>query len=473
MGEKRTYDKSPKVYINGQGMAATIRFPQPGPDEEDAHFTVEVLLYVLKKAGVVYGIDQEMLLSLCSEVEYDTDYEIAHGMIPREGKNGFFEYHFSREFSNRPTIREDGSADFLSIKVLEVVHEGELIVTYHPAVQGEAGMTVRGVKAEPKIVRDMPPIGGRGFHRSEDDIHYYSDIDGKIVVQGPRILISPVYEIDHDADLSVGNIDFKGDIVIHGGVKNGIKIRTTGSITVHGLVEHCQMEAGRDIFLLAGVKGAEKTTIRAGGQITAEFIEYADVSCKKDLRAEVLFNCQVECDARVIVTSGKRSAIIGGEVTAIQGISALTIGNHSGAVTHICVGIDEARLRETMNLSNKIEELEKNISRIKTGIEQFDEASARRGASYKNDPRRLQLLRVKIRDEAILAEDRMRLEELKGLIQASSHATVRVYGTIYAGVTVKMRDHFTQMSDYQEKVELVKTDTGIRMDVLDEPIPEE
>ena len=85
----------------------------------------------------------------------------------------------------------------------------------------------------------------------------------------------------------------------------------------------------------------------------------------------------------------------------------------------------------------------------------------------------MQLLRVKIRDEALVAQDRTRLEELREMIAAGRRATVKVYDTVYAGVRIKMLEQNVQMSDYQKKVEFVKTDTGIRMEPLDEPIPDE
>ena len=298
-------------------------------------------------------------------------------------------------------------------------------------------------------------------------------MDGKITMQGNRILISPIYEIDQDADMNVGNIDFKGDVVIHGGVKHGIHIHATGSITIDGLVEHCDIRAGKDIFLLSGVKGAEKTTIHAEGAITAEFIEYAMVSCKKDLRVDVLFNCLVNCEGKIIATSGKRSAIIGGSITAVQGLSALSLGNKFGTVTRIVVGVDEERLKETAQLTEKIGALESNIAKIKKGVEDFDALAEKKGISNRDDPRRMQLLRVKIRDEALVAQDRTRLEELREMIAAGRRATVKVYDTVYAGVRIKMLEQNVQMSDYQKKVEFVKTDTGIRMEPLDEPIPDE
>ena len=273
--------------------------------------------------------------------------------------------------------------------------------------------------------------------------------------------------------MSIGNIDFKGDVVIHGGVKNGIRIHATGSITVDGLVELCDLRAGKDIYLLSGVKGGERTTIHAEGAITAEFIEYAIVSCKGMLHADVLFNCLVNCDSRVITTAGKRSAIIGGYVTAVQGASSLVIGNKFGTVTHVMVGIDEERIKEMSDLADKIRSLDANLAKIKQGIEDFELLAQKKGISYKEDPRRMQLLRIRIRDEAVVAEARVRFDELKALMEAGRGATVRVYDTVYSGVTVRIMDQYAQLTDFQKRVEFVKTMTGIRMDPLLDPVPDE
>lgn len=467
------YAKKPIIRVDNKGMFATIRFPSPELGQSAPCYDEQALEQMLTQEGITYGIDRKMLSSLSKEIHFDTDLIIAVGKEPVEGINGYYEYHFSQDFSKKPTIRPDGSADFLSIKVIEVVHEGDLIATYHPAVMGMPGMNVRGKEIEPRMMRDMPPIGGRGFHRSDDNLYYYADMDGKIVLKGNRINISPVYEIDQDADMSIGNIDFKGDVVIHGGVKNGIRIHATGSITVDGLVELCDLHAGKDIYLLSGVKGGERTTIHAEGAITAEFIEYAIVSCKGMLHADVLFNCLVNCDSKVITTAGKHSAIIGGYVTAVQGVSSLVIGNKFGTVTHVMVGIDEDRIKEMSDLADKIRSLDANIAKIKQGLEDFELLAKKKGISYKEDPRRMQLLRIRIRDEAVVAETHVRFDELRSLLEMGREATVRAYDTVYSGVTVRIMDQFAQLSDFQKHVEFVKTMTGIRMDPLLDPVPDE
>ncbi len=469
----KTYSKQPKIRIDEMGMQATIRFPSPDFGETAPVYDEIQLQQLLRDAGVVYGIHETVLASICKEISFDTDITIATGKEPIAGTAGYFTFHFNQNFSKKPTIREDGTADFYNIKVIEVVHVGEEIATYFPAVHGEKGTTVTGLDVVPEMVRDLPPIGGRGFHRSDDQLHYISDMDGIITYDNNRMIISPVYEIEHDVDMNVGNIDFHGDVVIHGGIKHGITIRATGSVTVHGLVEVCQIYSNKDIYLLGGVKGAGKTSIEAGGSVTAQFVEYANVTCKKDLHADVLMDCNVKCNGKVITTAGKHSAIIGGTVTAIQGISSVHVGNSFGTITRLFVGLDEASMRRMAQLSEEISSLEKNLGRIKEGIANFDLLSEKKGVSYKDDPRRAQLLRARIQEEAQLAEAKHNYDILRALKEAGLDAGIRVYGTIYPGVILRVRDQYVQISQEQKRMEYAPTFEGVHMIPIEGPIPEE
>ena len=80
------------------------------------------------------------------------------------------------------------------------------------------------------------------------------------------------------------------------------------------------------------------------------------------------------------------------------------------------------------------------------------------------------MLRIRIRDEAVVAEARVRFDELKALMEAGRGATVRAYDTVYSGVTVRI-NQYAQLTDFQKRVEFVKTMTGIRMDPLLDPVP--
>ena len=65
---------------------------------------------------------------------------------------------------------------------------------------------------------------------------------------------------------------------------------------------------------------------------------------------------------------------------------------------------------------------------------------AERGVSYANDPRRMQLLRIKIRDTATLANDKEESKKLRRLVEGSRGACVSVLQEVYPGVIIRIGD---------------------------------
>ncbi len=457
---------APKIHISTDGLEATITFPMPEAGQDRPTYTARLLMLYLKEAGVVFGIDQTQLSHLADNPVYSRPVVIASGSPATEGQPGFFTYYFDLNFVKKPSIRPDGSADYMNIKTIETVHKDDVIATYTPAVQGSRGMSVRGTTIEPRPVRDLPPLHGRGFDRSRDDLTYTAITDGKIEMSGNRILISPVHEVTGDVDITTGNIDFNGDVIVHGGVHDGATIRAAGNVTIDGLVENCEISAGKELYLLAGVKGGEKANISSKGNMTVQFIEYASVTCGGDITADYIFQSDVICDGKIDL-GGKKSAIIGGYVAAVRGIDVNYIGNDFGTVTKVASGVSQDRMEQLDTLQRKIEAIEDNITKIKNGIEDFEDQSRLHGIDYSEDPRRLQLLRVKIRDEAIVVEEKAHLQRMQEVLKHGDKSTIRVFQKVYPGVDISMDDHRASVSDEQEHVEFIKTLTGIRMERLE------
>ncbi|MBP5597005.1 MAG: DUF342 domain-containing protein, partial [Pseudobutyrivibrio sp.] len=333
---------------------------------------------------------------------------------------------------------------------------------YHPAVQGARGMSVRGQVLEPKPVRDLPPLIGRGFERSNDNLTYTAKLDGKIEVNQGKINVSPVHEVSGDVGIETGNIKFNGDVIVHGGVHDGASIDAAGNVIIHGLIEDCDIRAGKDLFLLSGVKGNEKTVISCKGDITAQFVEYAVITCAGNISADYFFKSKISCEGRIELT-GNNASIIGGFVSAVQGIEANDIGNSFGTITNVAVGVDDERLAEFDILAKKIEAISSNVAKIKKGIEEFDRLGEQRGINFKEDPRRMQLLRVRIRDEAIVQEETKRLAQMKGVIVSGKDATIKVFRRVYAGSNITVDNHHVSINDNHERVEISKSEEGVRL----------
>ncbi len=443
-----------KVRLSRDNMKAYLFLPTP----ELESYSFNYILAMLQSSGISYGIKENKIKQMLEQQIYNQEVLVAEGQIPEDGVDGYYEYKFDMNFSKKPKIKPDGSVDYWSIKMVEIVTKDQVIAEYHKSIQGKDGVDLKGKPVLAKRGRDLVPLRGKGFERSEDGATYRSMMDGKIEMSGERIVILPVYEINGDADLSVGNIDFRGDVIIHGSVCSGLTVKATGSVTVDGIVEGANIEAGKDIVLRSGVMGASRATIMANGNISAKFFEYTRVHANGTIQADVFLNCQVSCGESIIL-NGKKASIIGGEVGAIESIEVDTLGSEGEVRTHVKIGNDMATRRRISVLQNKIKIEKTNLSKIEEGLKILNE--------LKNDPRRTDLLRVKIRDTALLAGDEAELEKLQDQIERARGGSVKVTGNVYPGVRVEIDELRVLVKEQQKRLEFVREQDKILMCALE------
>ena len=465
MPELENDKKAPvQVRITDDKMRAYVTLPRPLPGQPPATYSTADIVLALQSKNVVYGVLQDNVQELSKDPIYGREYLVAQGKEVSEGVPGEYEYLFSTVLNRKPKILPDGSVDYMSIKTIETVGAGDTIAIYHPAVQGEDGTAVTGRRVPAKRVRDLPPIGGKGFTREEDGVTYTADYAGKIEMQRDRITISPVYEVRETVGVQVGDIDFAGDVIIHGGVSNGVTIQAKGSVTIEGTVENCIIHAFGDIFLLKGVKGGDRTQIHARGNITAEYIEYADVYAGGDITADVFFKSTVRCDGRINL-SGKRSSVIGGSMSAVEGIICYNIGNEFGVKTEVYAGISKERAQSIEVQKQKVEVLSSHLQSIIDGLQKFDAIMEKSGnKDAKSDPRRIQLLRAKIQEEASLTDEKVKLTSLQNLVKRAAEAKILIKGVVNPGVIAGVNEDIININDVYRTVELRQSPEGVRIE---------
>ena len=445
------------VRVSGDQMEAFLYLVDPG---EGISYSRKEIDALLNQNGVVMGTMDEVINDAIERGVYYREILVAKGQDPVDGVDGYFDYNFSRVIDKRPDAKADGTIDYWNISSIEHVKKDQVIATYVPAVQGLSGFTVKGKSLMPKRARELPPLKGKGFERQEDELTYVSLLDGKIEVQGDKIVISEIYEISGDADLSTGNINFPGDVVIYGKVCTGVSIKVGGNLTVNGNVETAVIDVGKDIIFRSGMQGGYKAKVSAGGNITAKFIENTKVRAGGTIRAEVLMNTNVEYCEKLIV-DGNKAAIIGGSVTALQGIYAGSIGNEAEIPTGINVGVSKDVYVRKEILVKKIEKNEINIQRIEVGIKQFQELMEKDPRIKKDDPRKAQLIRAKIQDNVILSQDRAELSKLDSMIERGKNAYVRVSGYVYPRVSVSVESMIMITKDKEMAVEFIFLDGNL------------
>lgn len=128
-------------------------------------------------------------------------------------------------------------------------------------------------------------------------------------------MVSDVYDVPANVDVSTGDIEYKGTVHVNGNVLTGYMIQATGDIIVNGVVEGAILIAGGNIVLKRGMQGMTKGSLSAAGNITAKFIENSEVRCEGTLMCDAILHSDVECKMIFRYWEGKVSSMV---VTSVR-----------------------------------------------------------------------------------------------------------------------------------------------------------
>lgn len=144
------------------------------PLDKTKKFTKECLKAYVKNSGITLGIKEDVIGDIAENSRFNEKICVAESFKPAMGKDGWFEFLFPTEIDDKPIIRKDGSVDYSKYGHIPTVTEGQLIVKYHPAVQGHDGLSLLGRAILSKKTKDLPRLTGKGFTVSEDGLEYYA-----------------------------------------------------------------------------------------------------------------------------------------------------------------------------------------------------------------------------------------------------------------------------------------------------------
>ncbi|MDE6404499.1 MAG: FapA family protein, partial [Lachnospiraceae bacterium] len=288
-------------------------------------FSEKEIRGLLKENQIVYGIKEKALQELAQgKLNYEEVF-VAQGTAKKDGRDGYFEYHFNTQPETKPIILPDGSVDYNVLGKMELVTKGQLLVTYHAVLPAVVGRDVQGNTMEAYEGKELPPLQCKRCEPDESGCKYFASTEGNVTLEGKCLTVTPIYAIDGNLDAATGDVDFHGDVLVQGNVFAGVTLKTTGTITVNGHVETARLFAGKDVILKNGMQGSGNGVIRAGRNVMARFLEQTQIYAGNEVNTGAILNCEIESGQNVEV-AGNRGTIIGGSVTAVEQITAASIG---------------------------------------------------------------------------------------------------------------------------------------------------
>lgn len=337
--------------------------------------TVDAARAALSIDKVRYGISEQALADAVGPV-IGNKVEVARGLAPQPGKDGWLEPLVEVNTQRHPKVGADGHVDFRDLGGFPSVAPGTPVMRRHPPEKGVAGCNVLGERIPAGDGKDLQfAIRLQGVERDPADPDVLrATVGGQPVLLRDGVNIESVMKFEQ-VDLSTGNVEIEGSVEIKGDVKSGMRIKASGDITVAGTIESAELFAGGDVIARGGIVGhnaqgapdskkEETAHIHAKGNVKARHIENAIIQAEQSVYVdETLVACDVLAIDQVVVGKERGQSnghIMGGFVRATTRVKADEIGAPGASQTRVFVGanplLQQALEHEKARLAAKLAE---------------------------------------------------------------------------------------------------------------------
>lgn len=215
-------------------------------------FKVSEIKSELQNHNIKYGVIEANILK-CAEVDEISELLIAAGKRTVDGIADSLEIKYKEEEEqNQSNDESDFVIDYKAIGSVEGVEKGQVLAILHPGKDGEDGIDIIGNVVRAKNVKKIVLGAGEGCELT-NEYTVVATSEGRPSSRGNTFFVYKVHEINGDVELKTGNIKFVGDIIIHGSVKEGMKVESGNSILVKNNIAEAEITANGDVEVRGNV----------------------------------------------------------------------------------------------------------------------------------------------------------------------------------------------------------------------------
>lgn len=433
------------------------------PEEFRAAYpTIEECRRCLRDAGVLFGINEEVLRTLVEMKVCGKKVEVARGVAAVPGKAGSIEVLVDLQGKGRPRELDDGSVDHRDISYVVNVARNTPLAKRIPPDPGIPGTSVFGATVKPPPVEDAAIDAGKGTCFAKDDPDLLvADTDGALFVgRDGYIEVRTSKVIGHDIDYSTGNISFSGDLTIQGTVRGGFCVECTGDLVVEGGVENAVLTCGGILEIRGVAAGAKEALLACEDEMRVRQIERFRARAARVVVKESALHCSIEARESV-----RAKHLVGGTVKAGIGITVGTAGNAAETITHLQVAGTQdlehqryLKLKEMTVLANSVGELKQEMFSLVR--DEMDGAGTLPSSSETRLEEKKQLYETRV---AEFSQQGAAIESIEQAIREFPDTFIEAT-MIHPGTIVQFGSYTKKIEQAAHNVRIAMTDSGLAFD---------
>lgn len=454
-------DATIEIVTSPDQMAATIEITsaQGGTNPEK-----ETLIHSLQSHDIQKGIFINQLDDIVEQVMRarpgeKIDREIAKGVTPVDGKDGYVQFLVPdpKERILRPKRLKNGNVDMRELGDVVHVKKDTVLAKLIEPEQGTPGFTVKGkeIAAKPGKPSSIKASEGTSLLESDESI-LIANTNGMPKHEENSVSVHRLLELDA-VDVGTGNIRFDGCIFVKGNVCQSMKLFATEDIVVGGLIESANVVARGSISVARGIIGRHQTdedddlvnstSIEARGNISAQFIQYADIICGDSVTVnEYISHSQLQVANNIWVGSTEKEQPDGKLFsTYVQSGGAVytgTLGSLGDTSTNISFDYwsmiyDSLKIK----INERTELLINRINKIESFYSKLSVREPNNKSLIKRTEKALRLHLIQ------LAKLNMKLFAVLDKKKASTEQhVVQAYEVIFSGTNIDINGHVCEFS---------------------------
>ncbi|OIJ13139.1 hypothetical protein BKP37_11570 [Anaerobacillus alkalilacustris] len=442
-----------EIQLDNDKLKATLL--QKVRINENSVITENDILGFIMEHGIVFGIKKEFLTKIAAN-EITCPVVIAEGLSPINGKDAILKPILPND-NEIKSVKDLHNVDLKQVINIPSVTHGQLIGEKITATSGTAGMNVFGEELLPKPGKDFRLRVGKNTRIDDEGLRLFSMIDGQMSIENKVIHVYPVYEVNGDLDLKVGNISFIGSVIIRGNVPAGFEIKSKGDIKIHGTVENAILLSEGSIFVSTGIVGQGKGLIKAKGDLHTSFINQGIVEVEGDVHVtQSILHSKIMANGSVFCQKGKGN-IVGGDISAGKRIVAKEVGNAHNTRTTLYLGVQQEIMEKEKVYTNNLKKAEDDLNKLTILLEKLTEKEIKSSLSTIEKITKLRVRNTINSTTELMLEAKEKLEELEDLFSSEEESSVIVEQQIYPNVDL----HFGK---YRRKIITVFKSVKVHID---------
>lgn len=347
--------QSMQVHVDPDTGCATAMLPER-TGQEPVTLDPAAMEAVCREAGI--ALNDQVRAHLTSMLDqYRAEPQaiervIARPINPKDGADGYIEWQEGYDPLARATVIDDnGRVDHYAGLNFIRVEEGTHVGTLHEPTAGTHGHDVFG-----KPIQATP---GEPVSLKIDETVNVDEAgrmtaarDGVITVKDETLVVTKLLEISDHVDFSTGHIDFDGCVDIRQDVRDLFQIKSSGGLSVGGLIEAATITCDGNFIGHRGMVGRGRGSLTVHGDAEIGFLNTVTgtISGTLTVRREII-------DCKLIVKGGviaEACAVIGGTLE-LRGKSVIgIIGSPSYRSMQITLDADANLLVPKMLYPNVI-----------------------------------------------------------------------------------------------------------------------